>query len=107
MKLTKRQAEVLTWIQRGASNKQIAKTLNITESTVKIHVSRLLKLYAVRSRQQLAIYSSKNIIIDLPDHVEDQPFGWVHRHGDKVMGIIFTKTQPKENWEAIYLKRKD
>ena len=40
MKLTKRQQEVLTWVQRGASNKQIGKNLNITESTVKIHVSK-------------------------------------------------------------------
>lgn len=107
MKLTKRQQEVLTWVQRGASNKQIGKNLNITESTVKIHVSKLLKLYAVRNRQQLAIYSSKNITIELPDNLEDQPFGWIHLHGDKVMGVIFTKTKPKDNWQAIYLKRKD
>lgn len=54
--LTHRQQEIFDLIcQRGISNKQIAKTLDITESTVKIHVSAILKKLCVRNRTQLLL----------------------------------------------------
>lgn len=60
IKLTPRQEQILHLIQeRGASNKVIAKTLNITESTVKLHVGLVLKKFGVRNRTQLAVYSKK------------------------------------------------
>jgi DNA-binding NarL/FixJ family response regulator len=55
-RLTPRQNEVLKLIcDRGLSNKQIAKQLSISESTVKIHVSVIMKEYCVRNRTQLAL----------------------------------------------------
>lgn len=55
-KLTTRQQEVMDLIcRRGLSNKQIAKSLNLSESTVKIHVSSVMKVYGVRNRTQLAL----------------------------------------------------
>lgn len=58
--LTERQQQVKRLLcERGLSNKAIAKQLNISESTVKIHVSAILKRYAVRNRTQLAL-ASKN-----------------------------------------------
>ena len=54
--LTPRQGQVVDLIsRRGLSNKKIAQVLNITESTVKIHVSAILKAYGVRTRTQLAL----------------------------------------------------
>ena len=54
--LTPRQGQVVDLIsERGLSNKKIAQVLNITESTVKIHVSAILKAYGVRTRTQLAL----------------------------------------------------
>lgn len=54
--LTHRQKEVLELIaNRGLSNKQIARVLGISESTVKIHVSAIMKAYCVRNRTQLAL----------------------------------------------------
>jgi DNA-binding CsgD family transcriptional regulator len=54
--LTPRQREVLDLIaNRGLSNKQIARVLGISESTVKIHVSAIMKAYCVRNRTQLAL----------------------------------------------------
>lgn len=54
--LTSRQQEVFDLIAtRGLSNKQIARTLNISESTVKIHVSAIMKALCVRNRTQLAL----------------------------------------------------
>ncbi len=54
--LTTRQAQILALIKdKGASNKAIARILNITESTVKLHVTSILKKYGVRNRTQLAV----------------------------------------------------
>lgn len=56
--LTPRQSQIYRLIStRGASNKTIAKTLNISESTVKLHISAILKKYGVRNRTQLAVFS--------------------------------------------------
>lgn len=54
--LTPRELEIYKLLTtRGASNKVIAKTLNIAESTVKIHMSSILKKYNCRNRTQLSI----------------------------------------------------
>jgi DNA-binding CsgD family transcriptional regulator len=54
--LTPRQQEILELItERGISNKQIARILKISESTVKIHVSAIMRAYCVRNRTQLAL----------------------------------------------------
>lgn len=60
LQLTPRQEQIVTLIKdRGASNKIIAKTLNITESTVKLHVTHIFKKYGVRNRTQLAVFLKK------------------------------------------------
>ena len=60
IKLTSRQAQIVNLIsERGLTNKKIAQALNITESTVKIHVSAILKAYGVRTRTQLALAAIK------------------------------------------------
>lgn len=59
--LTYRQNQIYKLIStRGASNKAIAKTLKISESTVKLHISAILKKYGVRNRTQLAVFSKKD-----------------------------------------------
>jgi DNA-binding NarL/FixJ family response regulator len=59
--LTPRQKQIFELVsKRGASNKIIAKTLNITESTVKLHMGAILKKYNVKNRTQLAVFSQKN-----------------------------------------------
>jgi len=56
IQLTGRQEDVAKLIsQRGCSNKVIGKVLSISESTVKIHVSAILKAYGLRNRTQLAL----------------------------------------------------
>ena len=57
--LTGRQTEIFELIcKRGLSNKKIAQILNISESTVKVHISAILKAYRVRNRTQLALSGS-------------------------------------------------
>jgi DNA-binding NarL/FixJ family response regulator len=56
--LTDRQQQILDMIStKGFSNKAIAKVLRITESTVKLHVSAILKKYCLKNRVQLAVYA--------------------------------------------------
>lgn len=55
--LSPREEEVLHEIAQGASNKQIARTLDIAETTVKIHVQHILRKLGLRSRVQAAIYA--------------------------------------------------
>ncbi len=61
IQLTRRQSQIMHLIStRGASNKVIARTLKISESTVKLHVGAILKKYGVRNRTQLALCSLGN-----------------------------------------------
>ncbi|WP_284335760.1 response regulator [Comamonas sp. NoAH] len=56
--LSPREEEVLREIARGASNKEIARTLDIAETTVKIHVQHILRKLGLTSRVQAAVYAS-------------------------------------------------
>jgi len=53
VKLTRREEEVLDGILRSLANKEIASELNLSERTVKFHVSSLLAKFKVRSRMEL------------------------------------------------------
>ncbi|NET49190.1 MAG: response regulator transcription factor [Merismopedia sp. SIO2A8] len=56
--LTKRERQVLALIAQGASNKEIAHTLYISEGTVKNHVTNILNRLNVRDRTQAAILAN-------------------------------------------------
>ncbi|MFE3194621.1 response regulator [Nocardia sp. NPDC059240] len=55
--LTKRESEVLRLLATGASNREIARALFVSEGTVKNHVSSVLVRLGVRDRTQAAIYA--------------------------------------------------
>lgn len=61
--LSPREREILAAIGRGASNKEIARTLEIAESTVKIHVQHLLRKLDVASRVQLAVIANNHGLV--------------------------------------------
>jgi two-component system, NarL family, response regulator LiaR len=66
--LSRRETEVLYLVARGLANKQVARELGITESTVKTHVSGILSKLALPSRTQLALYAARTGLIAL-DHL--------------------------------------
>src|SRR5690606_11120429 len=51
--ISARQAQILDWVLTGWSNRQIADQANLSEGTVKNHVSTLSLLLGARSRAQL------------------------------------------------------
>lgn len=63
--LTNRELEVLIQIANGMFNKEIASTLNISERTVKNHISNIFKKIDVNDRTQAAVFAIKNDIIRL------------------------------------------
>ena len=63
--LTDRELEVLIQIASGLLNKEIATTLNISERTVKNHISNIFKKIDVADRTQAAVFAIKNDIVKL------------------------------------------
>jgi DNA-binding NarL/FixJ family response regulator len=55
--LSGREMEVLTFVTKGMSNKEIAKYLGISHQTVKNHVTAILRKLGVEDRTQAAIYA--------------------------------------------------
>lgn len=55
LSLTARQKEVLVLLAEGKSNSQIAETLGISEGTVRVHVSAILRVLNVNNRTQAAL----------------------------------------------------
>ena len=62
-KLTEREIEVLRLIATGATNREIAAELVISEGTVKNHVSNILSRLDLRDRTQAAIYAREHRLL--------------------------------------------
>jgi DNA-binding NarL/FixJ family response regulator len=56
--LSRREGEVLELIREGLSNRAIAKTLWISEATVKVHVRNILRKLNVQSRTEAAVLAA-------------------------------------------------
>lgn len=52
-----RERDILSCLAQGASNKEIARNLDLAESTVKIHVQNIFKKLNMSSRVQVALYA--------------------------------------------------
>ena len=55
--LTKREQEILNHLCAGMSNKAIARELNISDSTVKVHIKHLLRKFNLKSRLEIAVWA--------------------------------------------------
>lgn len=62
-KLTPREREIIVMLARGASNKEIARSLDLAESTVKIHVQGILRKLNLASRVQAAVYAVEHGLV--------------------------------------------
>jgi DNA-binding NarL/FixJ family response regulator len=57
--LTSKEEEVLRLVAGGATNKEIAYSLNISDNTVKYHLRNIMEKLRVRNRAQMAVYAAK------------------------------------------------
>ena len=62
--LTDRELDVLRLIATGATNREIAARLVVSEGTVKNHVSSILSRLGLRDRTQAALYAHEHHLID-------------------------------------------
>jgi len=60
VQLTRREEEVLSGLMKSLANKEIAANLNLSERTVKFHVSSLLAKFQVRGRMELVREASRH-----------------------------------------------
>ena len=60
-KLTKREREIAALASTGMTNQQIADQLYLSEHTVKLHISNILKKLGLSNRTQLAIFGIQNL----------------------------------------------
>ncbi|MHC1683979.1 MAG: response regulator [Clostridiaceae bacterium] len=61
--LTTKEVEVMKYIVHGLSNKEIAKTMNYSEGSVKNMITIILSKTALKDRTQLAVFALKNKIV--------------------------------------------
>lgn len=64
-KLTKRELQVLKLLSIGKLNRQVADELEISERTVKNHVSNIFKKIDVKDRTQAAVFAIRNNLINI------------------------------------------
>lgn len=65
--LSPREMEILRYVTRGKTNKQIAQSLGISHQTVKNHVSSILTKLDVEDRTQAAIYAMRRGWVRIDD----------------------------------------
>ena len=65
-RLSPREREIMRFLAKGASNKEIARTLEVAESTVKIHVQHILRKLNLTSRVQAAVYAVEAGLVEQP-----------------------------------------
>ena len=61
--LSEREVEVLRLVARGACNKEIARTLDLAEGTIKNHITRVLEKMNVSSRTTAALKAREHGIV--------------------------------------------
>jgi two-component system, NarL family, nitrate/nitrite response regulator NarL len=64
--LSPREREIVLCLARGASNKEIARDLDVAESTVKIHVQHILRKLNLSSRVQVAVWAIETGFVPKP-----------------------------------------
>jgi len=73
MGLTQRELEIVKLLAKGATNKEIADTLFITENTAKVHIKNILDKLGLRNRQQVVAYGVQQGLVTEITAVKEKP----------------------------------
>ena len=84
--LTERERQILGCLAQGASNREIAKLLNMSESTVKAHLQRIMRRFDFSSRVQAAVYAAER-------HMDRYLLDGVTSSEDLLLGDNVKRTQ--------------
>ncbi len=68
--LTPRESDVLRLVSSGATNKEIAAALDVTENTVNFHVKNILAKLRLKNRAQAAVYAVTSGLTKPPDRAD-------------------------------------
>ncbi len=60
-KLSAREAQILSCLKEGAPNKTIARKLDVTEATIKVHIKSILRKIGVANRTQAAMWATAHL----------------------------------------------
>lgn len=69
-KLTKRELEVLKYVVKGMTNREIAKTLVVTHHTIKAHVASIIRKMGLRNRVEITATVIENGVPNPPQDSE-------------------------------------
>jgi two-component system nitrate/nitrite response regulator NarL len=69
--ITDREREVLILVAKGATNREIAEKLIVSQHTVKIHLHSILNKLNLKNRQQIATYATQRGLVDKDILTED------------------------------------
>jgi len=73
--LTAKQEEVIGRLRKGLSNKAIARQLDMSEATVKVHVRRIIRKFGVANRTQLAVAAMNQGALRVADGKDSNEHG--------------------------------
>jgi DNA-binding NarL/FixJ family response regulator len=71
--LTEREIEIVRLLAQGATNREMAEKLFITQNTVKVHLKNILEKLKLRNRQQLVAYAVQEGLVTKIMEIERQP----------------------------------
>jgi DNA-binding NarL/FixJ family response regulator len=71
--LTQQELEIVKLLAKGATNKEIAETLFITENTAKVHLKNILGKLGLRNRQQVAAYAVQQGLVTEIIDIKEKP----------------------------------
>jgi DNA-binding NarL/FixJ family response regulator len=63
--VTARQQEVIFYLQKGMSNKLIARSMQLSEATVKIHVRNIMKKIGAKNRTQVVLHAAEHSHVEI------------------------------------------
>jgi len=91
-KLTEREEQVLYWLCRGCTNKQIGEILGISRRTVDTYRSNLMGKLRVNDRWGLTEYAKERGIFT---NIEQEGNGYIVRVGDfkMIISIVFVRDE--------------
>lgn len=68
LELTERELDVVGSMSRGRTNREIAKALGVSESTIKTHLQRVMRKWDVQDRTQVVVRAIRFGFVDLRDY---------------------------------------